>query len=154
MWAVDDLSVVSKISGVELISRFDRTKVLNLLENADIVVSATGIASALSDEEYLSILRNGKQIIANMGVEDEWGSFLPEERVLNHKQPLNFILPEPTSLCYIDPTMAIHNHAAVELIRKTCPAGLNRLDAKVHDLYWQIVEENGIFADELKESGL
>ena len=154
VWAVDDVNVVGSLPGVEVVSRFDRAKVLDLLKEVDIVVSATGIASALSDEEYLSILRNGKQIIANMGVEDEWGRTLPEERVLNHKQPLNFILPEPTSLCYIDPTMAIHNQAAVELINKVYTAGLNRLDGNVHDLYWQVVEENGIFADELKESGL
>jgi len=152
--AVDDPAVVEKCVNGTLISRFDREKVLSALRNAWCVVCCTGQADALAIDEYIDILRDGKQIMVNMGVEDEWGKAIPESRMLNNKQPLNFILDEPTLLRYIDPTMALHNHGAVELIEKTHTAGLHRISAEVHDAYWLVVEKNGLIADELYAAGL
>ena len=74
--------------------------------------------------------------------------------MLNNKQPLNFILQEPTLLRYIDPTMALHNQAAVELISGGYTAGIQRINRIVHDKYWQIVEENGIISEELAAAEL
>lgn len=59
---------------------------------------------------------NGPALIANMGVEDEFGPEVPAERVLNAKSPLNFVLEEPTHLKYIDPTMALDNYGALEVL--------------------------------------
>lgn len=42
-------------------------------------------------------------LLANMGVEDEWGPEIPKNRLLNEGRPLNFILPDPTQMRYIDP---------------------------------------------------
>jgi adenosylhomocysteinase len=137
-----------------LISRFDREKVLTALREAWCVVCCTGQAGALAVDEYIDIVRDGKQLMVNMGVEDEWGKNISQSRVLNNKQPLNFILHEPTLLRYIDPTMALHNHGAVELMQKTFTADLHRIAPEVHDFYWQIVEKNGLIADELYEAGL
>ena len=152
--AVDDPSVVKKCVNGTLVSRFDRKRVTEHLRQAWCVVSSTGKADALADSDYIKILLEGSQIMVNMGVEDEWGKAIPLERMLNNKQPLNFILAEPTLLRYIDPTMALHNQAAAELLKKTYSGGLNKIDRIVHDGYWKIVENKGIIAEELAAAGL
>ena len=152
--AVDDPAVVEKCVNGTLVSRFDRKLVMEHLRQAWCVVSSTGKADALADNDYIKILLEGKQIMVNMGVEDEWGKGIPLERMLNDKQPLNFILAEPTLLRYIDPTMALHNQAAAELLKKTYSGGLNKIDRTVHDGYWKIVESKGIIAEELAAAGL
>ena len=152
--AVDDPAMVEKCVNGTLVSRFDRRQVMEHLRNAWCVVCCTGKEKALADMDYINILLAGKQIMVNMGVEDEWGPAIPPERMLNDKQPLNFILPEPTLLRYIDPTMALHNQAAVELINGKYASGIQRINSVVHDKYWQIVEENGIITQELAEAGL
>ena len=152
--AVDDPAVVEKCVNGTLISRFDRQSVLNALREAWCVVSCTGKADALADAEYIAIVRDGRQIMVNMGVEDEWGRQVPDSRVLNSKQPLNFILNEPTLLRYIDPTMALHSHGAVELVQNQFSAGLRKISPAVHDEYWQVTEKNGLIAEELSAAGL
>lgn len=152
--AVDDPEMVEKHVGGQLVNRFEKKKVLELLKNAWCVVSCTGKALALADEEYLEILRNGRQIMVNMGVEDEWGPTIPPSRVLNKKQPLNFILPEPTLLRYIDPTMALHNHAALELIQSEYRPGIRKASLAIEQEYWNIVEQRGIISGELAAAGL
>lgn len=154
VFAVDDPAMVRKHIGGTLVNRFDRERVLDLLKQAWCVVTATGKASALADEEMIRILRSGNQIVVNMGVEDEWGKSLPADRVLNRKQPLNFLLPEPTLLRYIDPTMALHNHAALELIQSEYLPGIRKASLSVEQEYWNIVEENGIISEELESAGL
>ena len=87
------------------------------------MVSATGYAGAL--QEFAPILQKNSVLIANMGVEDEFGEKLSAERVLNNKLPLNFILDEPTKINYIDPSMALSNAAILKLLRNEVPAGIN-----------------------------
>lgn len=152
--AVDDPAMVEKCINGTLISRFDREGVKNALRNAWCVVCCTGQANALADDEYIKILLEGNQIMVNMGVEDEWGAAIPPERMLNNKQPLNFILPEPTLARYIDPTMALHNQAALELLSGKYLPGIQRIDSVAHDEYWQIVEQKGIISEELAAAGL
>lgn len=152
--AVDDPAMVQKCVNGRLISRFDRAAVLDALRNAWCVVCCTGKADALADADYINILNNGSQIMVNMGVEDEWGKLIAPERVLNGKEPLNFILPEPTLLRYIDPTMALHNQVAEELLKDKYVPGIQRIAPSVHDLYWSAVEKAGLIADELQGAGL
>jgi len=87
------------------------------------IVTATGLAGAV--EKFVSDMRNSSALIANIGVEDEFGPSMPADRVLNRKAPLNFLLDEPTHLKYIDPTMALDNLGAVSLLRGACRPGLN-----------------------------
>ena len=152
--AVDDPALVKEPVGGKLISRFEHDKVLQLLQAADIIVTATGQALALADDDFINIVMNSSKLVVNMGVEDEFGPAVPADRVLNNKQPLNFILNEPTLLRYIDPTMALHSHGAWELIQSEYQPGLRRPDQAIHDEYWQIVEKNGIIAEELSAAGL
>jgi adenosylhomocysteinase len=152
--AVDDPAAVVRHPGGRLLDRSRRAEVLEELSGAWCVVSATGKALALADGEYLEILRNGSQIMVNMGVEDEWGPGIPAERVLNRKAPLNFILPEPTLLKYIAPTMALHNHAAVELISSQRMPGIRKPSPAAEKMYWEITEKYGIISQELSAAGL
>ena len=152
--AVDDPAMVEKCVNGTLVSRFDRAAVMEHLRKAWCVVCCTGKADALADSDYIKILLDSSQIMVNMGVEDEWGPAIPPERMLNNKQPLNFILEEPTLLRYIDPTMALHNQSAVELLTGKYAPGIQKIDRAVHDGYWKIVEQKGIIAQELQEAGL
>lgn len=98
----------------------DDSAVAELLKNSDFVVTATGKKNALSAAAQNALL-NSRAVLANMGVEDEYGESFPENRVLNGKRPLNFLLEEPTELRYIDATFALHN-ALAELLVKNAPA--------------------------------
>ena len=60
-------------------------------------------------------------LLANMGIDDEFGTKIPKTRVLNQKKPLNFILEEPTRMCFIETTMALHNACALELLTADLP---------------------------------
>ena len=84
-----------------------------LLRRADLIVTATGIKDAAAP--HTAAILASHALLANMGVEDEFGPDIPADRVLNGKAPLNFALPDPTRMRYIDPTMALHSLAALRL---------------------------------------
>ena len=95
------------------------------LAEAEVLITATGHKDALHGLFTPADLR-ADVLLANMGAEDEFGVDFPEERVLNHKAPINFALDDPTRMDYIDPTMALHNAAAERLLREPALApGLN-----------------------------
>jgi adenosylhomocysteinase len=95
-------------NAVRIEDYMDDEMVTKAISSADFVVTATGLKSALTWPAVSAILANTKAVVANMGVEDEFGEFVPKTRVLNEKQPLNFILDEPTHLKYIDTSLALH----------------------------------------------
>ncbi len=84
-------------------------------------VTATGQVSALRRKLHAAEIIDSPVLLANMGVEDEFGSAIPESRVLNHKKPLNFILEDPTRMRFIETTMALHNACALELLTQDLP---------------------------------
>lgn len=91
---------------------------------AELIVTATGLKNALEGEPLTSELMASSAIIANMGVEDEFGPGLPKEHVLGEKRPLNFMLEEPTRLRYIDASLALHAALAELLVtQKGLPSG-------------------------------
>ena len=98
-----------------------------LLRRADLVVTATGVKDAAA--HYAADLLASHAILANMGVEDEFGPAIPADRVLNAKAPLNFALPDPTRMRYIDPTMALHNLGARSLLADHALPGITVPDA-------------------------
>lgn len=125
------------------------------VRNCDCVVTCTGIAGALEHSGAAEVLRHGEQLIAAMGIENEWGNALPPERILNHNVPLNFILEEPTRLRYIDPTMALSNAGALELLRNPAlPCQVQKIASAVEMQYWNIIEHSAMIADEIREAGL
>ncbi|MDR1760558.1 MAG: adenosylhomocysteinase [Fibrobacter sp.] len=96
-----------------------------LFLNADVIVTATGVKNALAVPEISEALLESAAILANMGVEDEFGAGIPDSRVLNQKKPLNFILEEPTHLKYIEATMALHNALGETLLCGNVPPGIH-----------------------------
>ncbi len=85
------------------------------------MVTATGQIGALRRKLDATAVINSPVLLANMGVEDEFGPAIPETRVLNRKKPLNFILQDPTLMRFIETTMALHNACALELLTADLP---------------------------------
>ena len=96
----------------------DAGAVAALVRAADFVVTATGVKGALDKPELTAALVESGAVLANMGVEDEYGPNVPAARVLAEKSPLNFILEEPTHLKYIDASLALHAALGEQLVRE------------------------------------
>lgn len=146
---VVDRETVPVPAGSRLIRLDDRAEVETALDGAWCVVTATGIRHALSGKFDAAKLIASKTILANMGVEDEFGPEIPETRVLNRKQPLNFVLEEPTLLKYIDPTMALDNLGALQILTHDMPAGLNLPTPEQEEAILRTVREAGEITKEL-----
>lgn len=95
-------------NGVPVTDCNDLDAVASLVRGADFVVTATGVKGALDRPQIVDALLASGAVLANMGVEDEYGPNVPASRVLVEKKPLNFILEEPTHLKYIDASLALH----------------------------------------------
>ncbi len=96
----------------------DSVAVRDVICDAYAVVTATGIKGAVGASCPASTVIGSGALLANMGVEDEFGDAFPASAVLNDKRPLNFILEEPTQMRYIEATMALHNEGALYLLRR------------------------------------
>ena len=103
-----DFSAVLSNNGVRIVDYLDGSALTAVIAEANFLVTATGVKAALTELAISAILANETLVVANMGVEDEFGEKVPESRVLNGKSPLNFILEEPTHLKYIDASLALH----------------------------------------------
>ncbi len=127
----------------------DAREVAALLDGAYAVVTATGVRNALEGRVPAERLIASDTLLANMGVEDEYGPSIPAERVLQHKSPLNFILDEPTHLKYIDATMALHNAGALWLSRHREAQGLILPPDEVERELLEVTRREGIIDEEL-----
>ena len=139
---------------VTLVDKNDRKAVQTAVREAWCVVTATGVRHALRGNGAAEILRDGGQLVAAIGIEDEWGDELPMERRLCGGTAVNFLLDEPTRLRYIDATMALSNAAVLELKKGGVAAGVHRIPPSVESYYWQAVEDGGLISNELKGAGL
>lgn len=133
---IADMAKITPPPQVGLIDAGDHEAVFRAIKNAWCVVSATGAAGVLAD--FVPALKSSGALIANMGVEDEFGETLPASKVLNHKLPLNFILDEPTKTSYIDPSMALSNEALKMLLDGKISPGIN---LPPEDLEMQIISD-------------
>lgn len=149
-------TIVDSVSGSDStfgwIDREDRSAVRASLVDAWCVVTATGVPEAMS--EYATELNEGDALLANMGVADEFGERVAEGRVLNAKKPLNFALPEPTRLRYIDPSLALAIAGIVEVRSGRLAAGLNAPDPLLEDRILRPVRDHGFVAAELAAADL
>ena len=125
-----DFSQMLEQNGVGVVDCHDYAKVSELIECADFVVTATGIKNALAAPELQEALLSTSAVLANMGVEDEYGEAVPAERVLNSKGPLNFILEEPTHLKYIETSLALHAALAELLVQEAKSGSLKRANSE------------------------
>lgn len=137
--------------GIEEVDAGDAEAVASAIRNAEFIVSATGVAGALA--KHARKLCVGSAVIANMGVLDEFGDGVPAERVLEAKRPLNFILDEPTHLKYIDPTMALDNAGALEVLAGRVGRGVAEPPPELEENILDTVRRNGAITEELNWIG-
>lgn len=124
----------------------DLSAVRQAIRSADYVITATGLCNAHA--ACGSDLAASKAVLVNMGVEDEFGPDVPASRVLNRKNPLNFLLEEPTKTRYIDPTMALDNAAVSVLINTPPGKGLIFPDRDLEMKILDDVRRGGVITDE------
>lgn len=115
-----DFSGTLSNNDVRIENFMDDNAVSKAIAEADFLVTATGVKSALTWAAISAILAKPKLVVANMGVEDEFGEIVPKSRVLNGKAPLNFKLEEPTHLKYIDTSLALHAALGERLLLDYC----------------------------------
>lgn len=149
-----DLPTIPTPNYVQLIDKQDVSSVIEAVETAWCIVTVTGIKGAMKGNGVATEIMKGEQLVVAMGIEDEWGGELPKQRILNQNQPLNFMLKEPTQMRYIDPTMALSNAAALEIMTKTLPNGIQKISPEMEAYYWQIVEKQGLITSELHGADL
>jgi adenosylhomocysteinase len=91
-------------------------EVKEIVRHAYCVVTATGVRGVMSDCYGLNKKDFSQAtLLANMGGDDEWGDNFSAFDVLFEKMALNFSLPEPTDIIYLDPIFYAHN-LGIELI--------------------------------------
>ena len=147
----DPASIAEQITSfaTDIIDYRDTPKVAQAVKDAYAVVTATGVAHALEGNCPAEALLHSPALLANMGVEDEYGPSIPAERVLMQKTTLNFILDEPTHLKYIDATMALHNEGALYLTTHPEARGLIEPQPEMEEHLLNICRLNGCISDEL-----
>lgn len=127
----------------------DSAAVCKAVSDAALIVTATGLGDAIASADVIQTIIASDALLANMGVEDEFGKKVPAARVLNHKKPLNFTLEEPTHLKYIEATMALHNMGAVYLLQHPCAGGIINPSPKMEQEILTITRTRGMIAKEL-----
>lgn len=142
-----DQSAEAGPQGLPLLTRSEPDEVIAAIQGAWCVVTATGVEGAAAD--FAAPLRDSGALLANMGVTDEFGPEVPAGRVLNAKTPVKFVLAEPTLMPYMDPVMALHNWAAVELVAGNLQPGLQQPDARAQDQIMAAVLAGGSLAAEI-----
>ena len=145
---VADLKEVVLPDNITYLDGNDEDSVRRAINESWCIVSVTGLAGAL--KRWAVDLVKSSAIIANMGVEDEFGGDVPVSRVLNEKRPLNFILNEPTHLKYIDATMALNNYGIEKLLFETLPCGINFPSRELEKSIVADIKKNGIIANEME----
>lgn len=133
----------------KVIDHRDVESVMAEVSDAFLVVTATGRAEAISDRRLADTITVSSALLANMGVEDEFGQYIPQQRVLNNKKPLNFILDEPTHMKYIEATMALHNAGALYIATHGDGHGLIDPPAQMEQHLLEITSSRGVIASEL-----
>ena len=136
----------------------DVEAVVSLVQNADFVVTATGVKGALDRAELAMALNESRAVLANMGVEDEYGTGVPNARVLAEKKPLNFILEEPTHLKYIDASLALHVALGELLLQEASDregaeknAGPMDPPTELEQRILSLTMDNGLIGEEISE---
>lgn len=108
-----------------------KAKVLEAINCVSVVITATGVAGAVSRFFDLHDFSRVAFLI-NMGTPDEFGNKFPVTRIVNHKKPANFMLDRPTEVRYLDPIFWIWANGGYELISNTSLSkGLNNMNKNI-----------------------
>ena len=145
--AVDFAERVKFAPYVEGIDFHDTSAVSKAVSEADIIISATGVKDSLFPFAEFFCLSHA--VLVNMGVEDEYGTGVPLERVMNRKMSFNFILEEPTRLRYIDPTLALHTYGAELLVKNRIGSGLTVPTPEIERKFLDALYEASLITPEI-----
>ena len=145
-------------NGVPVTDCRDVDAVASLVRDADFVVTATGVKGALDLADLADALNKSHAVLANMGVEDEYGLGVSNARVLAEKKPLNFILEEPTHLKYIDASLALHAALGELLVQESAGgsdpnknAGPMDPPTELEQRILSVTMDNGLIGQEISE---
>ena len=141
-------------NGVPVTDCNDVNAVAALVRGADFVVTATGVKGALDRPQIVEALLASGAVLANMGVEDEYGPGVPASRVLAEKKPLNFILEEPTHLKYIEASLALHAALGELLLREAAAnkkAGPQDPPSELEQRILSMTMQDGLIGAEIAE---
>ena len=118
----------------------------------DCLVTATGVKGAMRGYGLGPVLRERAEIVvAAIGIEDEWQDELDRGRIVNGGEAVNFALDEPTLLRYIDPTMALSNESAADLLAgRFAKPGICRPSPESERLCLDPVLACGLIGDEIR----
>jgi len=123
---VDREDVIAGLNDVRTICHTDGPAVIECAKEADYIITCTGLEHVIEKNYGSKDFIGSRALLINMGAFDEYGPSFPEERILNNKSPLNFILEEPSRLKYLDATFALHNRCAAYLAQsKDLPNGIS-----------------------------
>ena len=154
-----DVTVVDKqgtalMPGIGFIDMDSPDLIRKKIKNTQWLISVTGVYAALAP--YVPDIKTSNAIAVNMGAVDEFGALMEDERVLYKKQPLNFMLEEPTLLRYIDATMALDNAAAAYLCQKGTPypAGTILPPPDLEQEILATVFQTGLISKEIEKAGI
>ncbi len=136
---------------VEFISGTEIEKVKGVIKSAYCVVTATGVENVISKYYNFNKKDFGDAILTNMGADDEYGNNFTKDDVLFEKKPLNFSLPEPTTMKYLDPVFYAHNIGIDVILSGKIQQGYNPfpedISAEILTRWKQIHQENIEFLD-------
>lgn len=122
---------------ISFISSEEIYLIKSLLKKMYCVVTATGINQLLSKEYKFSKTDFGNALLVNMGAEDEYGENFSESEVLYSKKPINFLLPEPTKIKYLDPVFYAHNLGIDLILFNSLEKGYHCFPEKLSDSIFQ-----------------
>ncbi len=114
------------------------------------LVTCTGRVSALKHRLLPETVLESPVLLANLGVEDEFGPSIPPSRVLNAKHAINFVLEDPTSMRFIETTMALHNACALELLTQDLPHKCMPPGEDVQRRLLSVALQRGTIADDVR----
>ena len=134
----------------------DEVAIREAVGTCDHLVTATGIRGAMAPYNLARTIlaRPTPPVISAIGIEDEWLGSLDRSLIEANGRAINFLLDEPTLLRYIDPTMALSNESAADLLAGKFPSpGIREplRDSEARCL--KPVVECGLVTDELREMG-
>lgn len=123
----------------------DHAQIEKEIVSAFAIITATGVPNVISSH-FGKHLFTGK-ILANIGVEDEFGQLFNTHEVLFGKQPINFSLEAPTKMRYLDPIFYAHNYGIEHILNHKLAPGYHPFP---HEIDTAIVTEwESLFGEDI-----
>jgi len=122
---IDPKALMSaKKLNLQAINLKEEQKVKKAIKNSFAIASATGVKHVISKSFKLKDKRIFKgKYLANIGI-DEFGDMFADDEILYHKKwPINFALPDPTKMRYLDPSFYAHNIGPEIILSRKLQAG-------------------------------